>query len=77
MKKTIIAALLLLSINAFSQKEQVKDSTVKITMTLQEYRQVLNVIDNNIDSKALTKQLLDFFQKRTELVADKPKSPIK
>lgn len=57
----------------------IKDTTVTLTCSLIEMRSLLFVIDQNIDSKKLSKELMEFIQKRVQIVADKPKElpPVK
>ena len=71
MKKILF--LLLLSTTAMAQDKPKQDSTIQITLKLDEFR--LLVIDQNIDSKKLSKEVLEFLQKNTKLLqpADKPK----
>jgi len=71
MKGLILGLLISLSATA-----QSKDTTIQITMSIQDYRAVLSTIDNNIDSKKVTKDLILFLQRSSKIVADKPK-PIK
>ncbi len=54
-----------------------KDTTIAITMHIDQFRQLLSAIDANIDSKKITKDLLEFLQKSAQIVqpADKPKKP--
>ena len=77
MKKTLILGAILFSLSASAQKETtIKDTTIQITFTLNEYRAVMSAIDANIDSKKISKELLEFIAKNAQMVADKPK-PIK
>lgn len=88
MKKLAIIAVAVLLINsAFGQqakdtvtadmKNIQPDSTIQITMSLNDYRAVLREIDNNIDSKTVTTRLLQFLQRSARLLeADKPKQPV-
>ncbi len=73
MKKILF--LLLLSTTAMAQDKPKQDSTIQITLKLDEFRALLLVIDQNIDSKKLSKEVLEFLQKNTKLLqpADKPK----
>jgi len=75
MKKAIVlgAVLFSLSSNAQQKESKVIDTTIKITFSINEYRAVMSTIDSNIDSKKLSKDLLEFIAKRAELIADKPK----
>ena len=69
MKKTItffIAAFICVA--SFSQQKQ--DTTIVITMPLDQYRALLYTIDQNIDSKKVSKELLEFLQKSAAI---KPK----
>jgi hypothetical protein len=68
MKGLILGLFISLSATA-----QSKDTTIQITMSIQDYRAVLSTIDNNIDSKKVTKDLILFLQRSTKIVADKPK----
>lgn len=71
MKKTIIALFMLVSVSALAQK---KDSVnVVITLDTTSYKQLLYVIQESIDSKKLTKEIIELLQKNAKLVADKPK----
>ena len=75
MKKAIVlgAVLFSLSSNAQQKESKIIDTTIKITFSINEYRAVMSTIDSNIDSKKLSKDLLEFIAKRAELIADKPK----
>jgi len=83
MKKSILTlSLILVSILAFSQepvkKETTpKDTTVAVQMNINQFRALLYAIDQNIDSKKISKELLEFLQKTAHIVqpADKPKKP--
>jgi len=75
MKKAIVLGAILFSLSSNAQQKESKiiDSTIKITFSINEYRAVMSTIDANIDSKKLSKDLLEFIAKRAELIADKPK----
>ena len=76
MKKAIIGILVLFTLNTKAQEK--KDTTLQTTLTINEFRAVLYAIDQNIDSKSLSKQLIELLNKNTKIVADKPKEvPIK
>lgn len=69
MKKTaftIIAAFLLLSVTA--QDKQPKDTTIAVTLNINQFRALLAVIDLNIDSKKTSKELLDFLQQNARII---------
>jgi predicted alpha/beta-fold hydrolase len=53
---------------SFGQTKQ--DTTIVITMPLDQFRAVLYTIDQNIDSKKVSKELLEFLQKSAAI---KPK----
>jgi hypothetical protein len=78
MKKMIVlgAVLFSLSSNAQQKESKIIDSTIEITLSLNEYRAIMSAIDSNIDSKKISKEILEFIAKNAQLVADKPK-PIK
>lgn len=81
MKKSILTlSLILVSILAFSQdKPKVEpakaDTTIAIQMKLDQFKALLYTIDASIDSKKVSKELLEFLQKSAQIVqpADKPK----
>ncbi len=83
MKRIFFAVAVLLINSAFGQSKVdsnktaiPKDSTIQITMSLNDFRAVLMQIDKNIDSKAVTAQLLQFLQQSARLIEpDKPKQP--
>ena len=71
MKKVFFILSLFLSLSAFSQEK--KDTTFQITLSIDQFRQVLFVIDQNVDSKKVSKELIEFLQKSAQMVANKPK----
>ncbi len=73
MKKLIIASALLFSLSVNAQTKEKKDTTVQITMKLDEFKALIATIDKNVDSKSVSNALLDFLYKSTQIVADKPK----
>lgn len=79
MKKLFFAIAILVSLSATAQtKDTTKpkaDTTIQILLPLDTYRQLIGVIAENIDSKKITKEIIDLFQK-TATIYDKPK-PIK
>ena len=90
MKKTLILGAILFSLSANAQsvysnseghesyppssKSKIIDTTIQITFTLNEYKAVMNAIDSNIDSKKISKEILEFIAKNAQLIADKPKN---
>ena len=70
MKKLLTILAIFISLSAISQK---KDTTIQITVTLDQYRALLFKIEQGFDSKALTKDVTDFLNKSAQIVADKPK----
>ena len=75
MKKIILIAALFAATSLQAQKQ---DTTIHIVLPLETYRQLLSTLDKVIDSKQLSKELFDLFQKNTSIY-DKPKevTPIK
>lgn len=71
MKKVFIAIAIIFSLSASAQVK--KDTTIQITMNVDQFRAVLGAIDANIDSKKISADLLQFLQKNAQIVADKPK----
>lgn len=70
MKKTIILLVtaITFSISIFAQKPEVKDTdTCHVIMTVAELKQLLQIVNANIDSKTITKQVVDFLQQRAVL----------
>ena len=76
MKKTLILGAILFSLSSNAQQKESKiiDTTIQITFTLNEYKAVMNAIDSNIDSKKISKEILEFIAKNAQMVADKPKN---
>lgn len=68
MKKIITAIAILFCLSASAQK---KDTTLVTTFTLQEYNSLLYTISQLIDSKKATQDIVDFLNKRTQMI--KPK----
>lgn len=50
-----------------------KDTTIQITMSLDQFKSLLYVIDANIDSKRESKQVIDFLTHSARIVEDKKK----
>lgn len=81
MKKTIltIAVLFIVSLGMTQTKKDstvsVKDTTISVQMNINQFRALLGAIDANIDSKKVSKELLEFLQKSAQIVQpkDKPK----
>lgn len=77
--KKLLTSLLILATLTVNAQDKAKDSTIQITVSLNDFRALLSVIDANIDSKKTSKELLEFLQKSAKLVtptvdpADKPK----
>lgn len=71
MKKILILIAIAFCLTASAQEK--KDTTIQVTMTLDQFKVVLYTIDANIDSKKVSKDLLEFLQKSAQIVADKPK----
>ena len=68
MKKLILMIIaVFITALSFGQKQ---DTTIFITMPLDQFRAVLYTIDSNIDSKKVSKELLEFLQKNAAI---KPK----
>ena len=71
---TVLAALLITAASFGQSKDTTrKDTTVTLTCSIDEMRALLSVIDQNIDSKKLSKEIMEFIQKRVQIVANKPK----
>lgn len=78
MKKSILTlSICLIAAFAFAQEPVKKDTTIQITLNINQFRVLLSTIDQNIDSKKLSKELLEFLQKSAQIVqpSDKPKKP--
>ena len=68
----------MISLASFGQKKdstakQPADTLVQITVKLNDFRALLYIIDQNVDSKRLSKDVIDLLSKSAQLVADKPK----
>ena len=75
MKKLLTTTALLFAL--LSQAQEKQDTTIAMTVNINEFRALLYTIDQNIDSKKVSKELLEFIQKNAKIVADKPKEKIK
>jgi len=78
MKKLITTLLILSAFTLQAQEVPVKqDTTIAIQMNIAQYRELLMAIEQNVDSKKISKEILEFLQKNARLVqpADKPKKP--
>jgi hypothetical protein len=85
MKQLIIIVLVVLGI-AFAGQAQTKSDTTKtqadtviaVQMPLNQFRALLYSLDQNIDSKKTSKEILEFLQKSARIVqpVDKPKGQV-
>ena len=75
MKKTLILGAILFSLSSNAQQKESKiiDTTIQVNFSLNEYKALLSVLESNIDSKKLTKELIDFLNSKVQIIADKPK----
>jgi hypothetical protein len=53
-----------------------QDTTIAVQMNINQFRGLLFAIDQNVDSKKVSKELLEFLQKSAQIVqpVDKPKT---
>lgn len=84
MKKATIILLFAIGMmaTASAQKDSAKakqDTTIQILLPLDYYRSLLYVIDQNIDSKKLSKEIFELIVKSASIYqpADKPKEAAK
>lgn len=73
MKKALFIAALLFSLSVNAQEkpkpqEQPKDTTIAVTLNINQFRALLFAIDQNIDSKKASKELIDFLQQNAKMV---------
>ena len=66
---TIIIWLFITAIS-FGQAKEKQDTTIQITVSLDQFRALLYVIDQNIDSKKVSKDVIELLQKSAAI---KPK----
>ena len=83
MKATLTALLLTAAFavqaqtKPVEQTKAIQDTLINIEITLPQMRALFATIDQNVDSKKVSKEILEFLQKNARLVqpADKPKKP--
>lgn len=76
MKKSIITlSICFIAAFTFAQTPAKQDTTIQITMTINQFRGLMAAIDQSIDSKKLSKEIITFLQESAKVVqpADKPK----
>lgn len=83
MKKTLLLIAIAFSLSASAQNlkdakivdfKPKQDTTIRVDLPIEQFRVLLYAIDQNIDSKKVSKELLEFIQKNAQIVADKPKN---
>lgn len=67
MKKLLFIALIAFN-SVTAQDKQPKDTTIAVTLNINQFRALLAAIDLNIDSKRTSKELLDFLQQNARIV---------
>jgi len=83
MKATLTALLLTAAFavqaqtKPVEQPKAIQDTLINIEITLPQTRALFATIDQNVDSKKVSKEILEFLQKNAKMVqpADKPKKP--
>ena len=73
-KATLMIIAVFITALSFGQKQ---DTTIVITMPLDQFRAVLYTIDANIDSKKVSKELLEFLQKSAAIKPKEAYPPVK
>ena len=73
-KATLMIIAVFITALSFGQKQ---DTTIVITMPLDQFRAVLYTIDANIDSKKVSKELLEFLQKSAAIKPKEVYPPVK
>lgn len=81
-RSILLAMMLLVASASFAQdkpkaQEQPKDTTIAVTLNINQFRALLTVIDINIDSKKTSKELIDFLQQNARIVNQTPPTPKK
>jgi hypothetical protein len=75
MKKTITILGMFFCLAATAQK---KDTTIQVTMPIEQFRALMQGIDAAIDSKKASKEIIEFLIKQSAIVPnDKDKTPKK
>lgn len=73
MKKTITILALFFCLAATAKK---KDTTIQVTMSIEQFRGLMISIDASIDSKKASKEIIDFLIKSAAIVTNKQDSLI-
>ena len=75
MKQLLTLTALFFSLNLLAQDKK-QDTTIQIILPLDQYRALIYALDQNIDSKKLSKEIFDLLQKSASIYqpADKPKN---
>jgi len=78
MRKLIFLLLLIISVHGYSQEMKLlNDTTVVIRVNINQFRFYLSQIEKHIDSKSVTKEILDFFIKNAVIDTTRLKNNIK
>lgn len=75
--KKLLTTLILITSYAFAQDKPKRDTIISVQMNINQFRAVISAIDQNIDSKRISKELIDFLHKSAKIVEQKPKPIIK
>lgn len=65
MKYLLFAALLF---STTVKAQEPKDTTIAVTLSLNQFRALLATIDANIDSKRASKELIEFLQQNAKMI---------
>ena len=65
MKYILLASLLF---SSSIKAQEAKDTTIAVTISINQFRALLATIDANIDSKRASKELIDFLQQNARII---------
>lgn len=63
--RLLLAALLL---TTTVKAQEPKDTTISVTLSINQFRALLATIDTNIDSKRASKEILEFLQQNAKMI---------
>lgn len=68
MKKLLLIITLFIAVNLKAQDKQPKDTTISVTLNINQFRALLTIIDQSIDSKKQSREILDFLQTNARII---------
>lgn len=77
MKKLLFGLMLVSALSVNAQNKETKDTTIALTMSINQFRALLGTIDALVDSKKASKELIEFLSQNAKMLNPVKEEPLK